>query len=177
MFLAGVVAGRIELEPDKSYNVPFVALLVLYVLSWPGMIDVLELPRSLFGGTLYLVYLPSLVLVSTASPLAQRLLGRGVLKWYGDISYSLYLLHLPIHVAIKMWTPISLLPKPIWFGLTLIVVTIASYCSFRYVETPLRRRISRLAPKPPAPQQPVANGGVRSGQPAPEEASGAPALT
>ncbi|MFD2053035.1 acyltransferase family protein [Mesorhizobium calcicola] len=172
LFLAGVVAGRVNLEPDKSYDVPFVALLILYVLSWPGMIDVLGLPKSLFGSTLYLVYLPSLVLVSTASPVAQRLLGRGVLRWHGDMSYSVYLLHLPIYFALKMWTPISLLPRPLWFGLTLIAVTIVSYYSFRYVETPLRRRISRLAPKPPAdvPQQPVADGGVRSGQPARDEA-------
>ena len=152
LFIAGVIAGRMNLEADKSYDVPFVALLVLFVLSWPGLIDVTGLPKSLYGnisqGTLYLIYLPALVLVSTASPLAQRMLGRGVLKRYGDMSYSVYLLHLPIFSALMLWTPLPHLPRAVFFGLMLGLVTLVSHYSFRYLETPLRRWITSLPDRP-----------------------------
>lgn len=149
-FLGGVVAGRIAIEPDRSYDAPFIGLLIMYVVSWPGMIDVLGLPKSLYGnissGTLYLIYLPALVLAATASPLARRALGGGVLKRYGDMSYSLYLLHLPIYLGLRMWTPISHLPKPLWFAVNLAIVTLISYLSFRFVETPLRRWVTTFTP-------------------------------
>jgi hypothetical protein len=65
------------------------------------------------------------------------------MKWVGDRSYGIYLWHWPLLVlAVAAFggdTTVS--AAPIWIGLGVLAVTVvASALSYRYLETPVRRR-------------------------------------
>ncbi|MEP7362526.1 MAG: acyltransferase family protein [Acidobacteriota bacterium] len=77
---------------------------------------------------------------SLANELPSRILG-----WFGDISYSLYLVHWPLFALLNN----------IWFGpepahlrhLVVVVAVFLAYLQFRFIENPIRRSHLRLTPK------------------------------
>jgi peptidoglycan/LPS O-acetylase OafA/YrhL len=81
-------------------------------------------------------------------------LGRGffarVLRWspfvlLGEISYSVYLLHFSLLMALTIWEwPKSVSPWVIYIG-AWAVTLILSYLAWRFVETPARRYLVSLA--------------------------------
>jgi peptidoglycan/LPS O-acetylase OafA/YrhL len=84
------------------------------------------------------------------------------LKWLGDMSYTLYLIHMPICVFLGGWlmsrTPQRTLPHTPWIVLLTIVATIAfAWLAHLLVERPFTRSHSRTprpaasAPGAPAP--------------------------
>jgi peptidoglycan/LPS O-acetylase OafA/YrhL len=86
-----------------------------------------------------------LVLVAVCSPGAERLLSMRVPQWLGKVSFSLYLVHVPIIATLAFlvgdarWWLVGLLAVP----LSLVVSTLF----FRFVERPshlLARRVGRL---------------------------------
>ncbi len=60
------------------------------------------------------------------------------LAWVGDLSYSLYLLHWPLLVALRhVW----LVKPPVWaVACALVCALLLSWLQFRYIETPWRHR-------------------------------------
>jgi peptidoglycan/LPS O-acetylase OafA/YrhL len=86
-----------------------------------------------------------LVLVAVCSPGAERLLSRRIPQWLGKVSFSLYLVHVPIIATLAFlvgdarWWLVGLIAVP----LSLVVSTLF----FRFVERPshlLARRVGRL---------------------------------
>jgi peptidoglycan/LPS O-acetylase OafA/YrhL len=74
----------------------------------------------------------------------ERLLGLRPFRFFGDISYSLYLWHWPILILAAIAAG-GVLPR--WLGFVLAVVTVpVAYVTTRYIEVPLRKspRIGRL---------------------------------
>jgi peptidoglycan/LPS O-acetylase OafA/YrhL len=79
---------------------------------------------------------------ATPSPLA------GVLARFGDFSFSLYLIHLPIFVLLSSLLYRSALQESIWpsFGFMLIAIPVA-YVFYRLVELPAMKWSASLKPK------------------------------
>ncbi|MEO8374110.1 MAG: acyltransferase family protein [Sphingomonas bacterium] len=72
-----------------------------------------------------------------------RLLGWGVVRWIGLISYSLYLWHWPLIVFTKYELMVSELPPVVEVGVA-AVTFLAAWLSWRFVERPFRsKRVSR----------------------------------
>lgn len=79
----------------------------------------------------------TLVLISTSDGFATRLLSHWFVRFFGLISYSLYLWHQPILAYARL--RFGILPH--WMTPALILATmIVSWASWRFIETPLRRR-------------------------------------
>ena len=67
-----------------------------------------------------------------------RILDGAVPRWLGRVSYSVYLLHLPVLLTIERTD----LPRGLAFMLTFAVTFALAELSFRYIETPARRWIA-----------------------------------
>jgi peptidoglycan/LPS O-acetylase OafA/YrhL len=98
----------------------------------------------------YEALLWSLVLLSViVLPLRIKpLISNRVLAYIGEISYSFYLIHLPVMFYINMkFLPVQSGFTPIYFGkllLILVVTLILSSLSYRFIEKPFLRIKDRL---------------------------------
>jgi len=82
------------------------------------------------------------------------------LRWFGDISYSSYLIHFPLAlllVTVAKYSGIALKPSSPWLLLAYLLVLVAlSLVSFRYFEAPTQRLLRAALPKKPSPRSPKA---------------------
>lgn len=84
-----------------------------------------------------------ILLVLHSAP-AQRVLGARPLGWLGRVSFSLYLIHLPILLAAVRLLP-EVLPLPVILAGVLVVALLASEAMHRWVEVPSIALGRRLA--------------------------------
>lgn len=67
------------------------------------------------------------------------------LRWIGDRSYGIYLWHWPLLVLAMALVPGGPAETPVWVGIAVLGVTlVAAELSYRFVETPIRRRGFRI---------------------------------
>jgi peptidoglycan/LPS O-acetylase OafA/YrhL len=120
--------------------------LALGAMIWLGFATSLGTEAYYRGGLTGLAVLAAVVIVAGIwSPSMVRGLGVRPLVWIGSISYGVYLIHWPVHIAL-LHTGVPLWVQP-WLVL-LISFTVAPL-SLRFFEDPIRlRRVSmrRLAP-------------------------------
>ena len=147
-FIFGMALGRMHLAGPKPP--PWVAA-AMFVAGIAGLMAVLGefalVPHWLRADAV-LAVLYGLVILGAARPghLFYRALSLRPLIYLGEISFSIYILHDPIAM---WWEPLVLevfgapLPTIVDFPLYVTVVLAVSALSFRYVETPMRRRIRR----------------------------------
>ncbi len=83
----------------------------------------------------------ALFIILSGSGLATRLLTTAPIKWFGEISYSLYLWHWPLFVFLLVLFPDAGL---ISFAFTSIVSVLFAFWSFRFIESPIRLGTSTL---------------------------------
>lgn len=147
-FLVGMVLGNIYYRHGESHLQShwFVLLLAMIPLLYPGM------AATLFGRTWRLWQdLEPLLMVALIFaglvfmvPRGGRLLESGVGDFLGRVSFSLYLLHIPVLNLLKPYIQAApWLMFPVFLGISLAV----SALSFAVIETPSRRHLrSWLAP-------------------------------
>ena len=132
--VVGCVAGTLV-----SYGVVHRAPVLLATLAvLPMVVLVVSTEHSYHATPPILLFTVPTAIVLMACVLSRdwwlpRLVDRGVLRWFGKISYGLYLWHWPLFVAFG-WR----------LGLPLAIV--AAALSHRYVEQPFLRRKQRSAP-------------------------------
>jgi peptidoglycan/LPS O-acetylase OafA/YrhL len=128
------IGGLIALSPEcpRRWAAPMgMALLMCAVL--------VQLPVTFPGvGALPAVAGAALVLLAVHGGLRVRALEFSPLRGVGLISYSLYLWHWPL-LALLRSRLLDAPPLPLNLALCLVAVVLATL-SYRYVETPLRRR-------------------------------------
>jgi peptidoglycan/LPS O-acetylase OafA/YrhL len=77
-----------------------------------------------------------LMLVAISSARTGRLLKHSIARFFGDISYSLYLWHVPVMIAtLKLLGP-STLPLIVVMGIALVLSVLVSVVSFHLIERP-----------------------------------------
>lgn len=91
----------------------------------------------------------SLVALATNEEVA---LSAPLMKWLGDISYSIYLLHIPIYASLTVIFGEGPLRNSGKFVLVMPIIMLISYLSFRFIELPSRKFIrTHLKRRPNAP--------------------------
>ena len=84
---------------------------------------------------------------------AKWVFGNKVMRFFGDISYSLYLWHLPLVGALKLFPQLQEIGAgrhTISFAICTVVLTVVSWLSWRFVELPgiaWGKRLSRVQPE------------------------------
>lgn len=76
------------------------------------------------------------------------------LSWIGDISYSLYLLHFPLQIAVMIWLAhwpyehrVAVLGSPWFFLAFMTVATVLARWSYTYFEMPARKTLKTFLSK------------------------------
>jgi acetyltransferase len=127
-----------------------VGALFFWLLTLPlgGPLDVT--PASTWQWTMYHVlaglsaFFILLPLTQGGTGWTESLLGNRTMRWFGEISYGVYLWHLGLLVALSRWLGWPAFSGHFFalFGLTAVAATIAAALSWHLVERPLLRRFS-----------------------------------
>ena len=129
-----------KLDAAPTLRLPFTAVLVVF-LVFGG-----SLPQALMLATVYLVVL----LAARADATGQvTLLSRSRLDRLSDLTYALYMLHIPVATVVltigsRILAPHMTDAKLALVPLAIGVLTVASVLSFRYIETPIRHYLYAL---------------------------------
>jgi peptidoglycan/LPS O-acetylase OafA/YrhL len=153
-FLSGLFVAKLPHPGDRRHvDGVFVLALLAYVVTLPKVAAALGLHAgAMCSPSVYLIALPVLLTATLYSPLAERTLGHPVAAFGGAISYSVYLLHMPL-LLILQGTPIAA-NAYVFLLVVLAAATLAGWLSFRFVEHPLRRLISGQRRPGPASANP-----------------------
>jgi peptidoglycan/LPS O-acetylase OafA/YrhL len=135
-FLTGVICSRINPKIGNGMNAVFVVAMVGYVYCWPEISGL----RGIWTAMQYPILMAVIVLSTANSRWASITLGHPIARYFGKISYSVYLWHLPVLLA---YEDLGLVPdnKAPFVGIYLVSVTIAASISFYLFEDPMRRLI------------------------------------
>ncbi len=160
-FFAGMVVAMSASSNKVPFaNWAFVIFFAVYVLSFPEVSEAIGIgprddPTTHISHTLWTT--PTYVIVITAflwaclhSSWAEKVLGGGVMGFYGKISYSLYLLHMPILWILDDYAWATARPM-LAFAVLLSITTVLAWLSYRFIEHPARQAINRL-PIPRIPE-------------------------
>lgn len=142
-FLIGNIAGFYFLEKwnTKSKNYDLHILLVFIVLI--ALIK-MKLPVDYSNGFLAIVFLPLILLQALNTGSLTRLFKSNAAVFLGEISYSIYILHYPIHLFVKYFLKMFGINGELKLLLIYIPVLIVfSALSYTYIETPLREKIKK----------------------------------
>lgn len=120
-------------------NLVFGLSLALTILMAPNIFkSLLGQNRDMWGSGQMLLVVTALLYASLFSTLATAIFGNRVASFYGQISYSLYILHVPCMIAIKRFTGLD--RNSVVFAVsTIILSTVVAYLSYRLLEVPARR--------------------------------------
>jgi len=162
-FLFGLALGRVYLlgpRPSSALAAGMfpsgaIGLMILFI-------DLDMLPDHVRSNAVLVVFFGLLIYgAATSGHFAYRALSPAPLVFLGNASYAIYALHEPIALWWDAYGPAKLgYPLPTWADFPLytgLVILLAALC-YRYVETPLRRRIRRWGG---APERRAAFSGAR----------------
>ena len=66
------------------------------------------------------------------------------MRWFGEATYGIYLWHIPVQLLLILTLPVTrLMASPVALVLFVAGMTAIGYASFRWIETPMRRWITR----------------------------------
>ena len=140
--LMGSVYGRLRVPAGLVKNYNAWALLLIPML-YPGVFTLLTgMTHGLWRDPLILLLMSSVFFVIVfLVPDENRWLANRAGDFFGRVSYSLYLWHLPVLLAIKPWV----IHSP-WLslGVFLLLSLLAARISYQLVENPCRRAIRTL---------------------------------
>jgi peptidoglycan/LPS O-acetylase OafA/YrhL len=149
-FLAGLVLSRC-ITPTvggRGWDVAFVAAAGSLLLLYPNLV-----PQAVLGGVdhwlnpVSLLLVALLLIASLRSRLAEHILGSPPLRFLGQISYGIYLLHFVAIMNLSRFA--TLYPKSyLLFALSLVVVIAAATLAHILIERPARDAINRWFDRP-----------------------------
>lgn len=133
----------------------FSGVLVFYLcnekkyLSFLSAGSVLLVIFSFIGNFKLFIFCPALLMFFvTIEEILEKNKIKSIFKNLGNLTYSLYLIHVPLQIFIVLLTGYfniseSLFLSPLFFILYLIITFLLAYCSFTYYEFPLNNSIRR----------------------------------
>ena len=153
-FLAGVFAAAIykkwsERIRSKVTGYELSILLGVYVLMWPGLsralfgLDYDNAVRDVWKNDWFALMTALIVLFAAIeNDHLSRVLSSRLLRWLGAVSFSMYLIHVPLLNYAMQINITNGAPLYVAYGGFWVVLIILAHASLMYLENPMRRRIN-----------------------------------
>lgn len=154
-FMAGLLGAALlplaRRIPARHWNAIFALCGIGVVLLYPKIYTALTgemtgfppaaISYTIYNSELYLGMTALLVFSAALSPWAASALGNRPMAWLGQISFSLYLLHMPVLWALNRFTSAG---EHTWLFLVVALpaILLLSSASYRILETPARALVS-----------------------------------
>ncbi len=143
-FLLGAMAGWLFSLLGPSQNGPVVGVLTLGALGFFFASRALFNTENEFWGLSSAIAASGIVfMTASGSALANAVLGAPPLRFFGRISFSLYLFHMPVMFLTSQALP-AVIPAPAAIALSILVALAFSTISYRVIEEPSRRVLMGL---------------------------------
>lgn len=128
---------RAEISQRPDFRSPFTLFLLAFLLI-----------GGLFPASLALAAIYAIAILAVRADLTRQrslLLQTGIDRW-SDLTYSVYMLHIPVAtivltIAGRYLSPYVADAKLVMIPAALAILTVASHLSYRYFETPIRRSL------------------------------------
>ena len=146
-FLGGALLSVMRLRSgnkwsDAPFAISLICLFLLYPRLWTSEPNIKVVQLAMWASPLYFIGILCVVALSILSPLSESVLGNRPMRFLGQISYSVYLLHMPVIIALHQFTEIRSSPL-VFFIATFSITLIVSTLSFYTWERPSRRLIEQ----------------------------------
>ena len=156
-FLAGLFLSQIfrKFRPGRLWSAGFIGAAAITFLLFPGVSAAVfgkslsADPALMWQSPLYLAAATALLLTSVLAPAARQLMANRFMIFSGRISYSMYLLHVPVIVLLSRFTAAGQRPF-LFLAMTLLSTIAVATASFYWIESPLRALTSKAANFPRA---------------------------
>ena len=151
LFIIGSLTAYLYVA-HRNRRSPLARPLVFFLLGLVGLLTVLYLIHWLYGfyweghpllffkNTFMGISIASILLsILLGSRLTRALLGNRLMMHFGIISYSVYLWHFPVILALSKWsffTAYEGYKLPLMLAFSIPLVWLISFCSYRWVERP-----------------------------------------
>lgn len=152
-FIFGALFGALSTKPRfmaffGENNLPIklltLVLLSLIVLSPPGIREMIGVPRRpAFIDPLGISYMFALLVAALLNLGAMRALSWRPVRWLGHVSFSVYLLHMPVIVLVEL--TLSHLAAPLQAAIVVAVTFGVSDLSARWIEKGAQRAVLKAA--------------------------------
>jgi peptidoglycan/LPS O-acetylase OafA/YrhL len=164
-FLAGILVAMLPRPgAPRAMDLLFVVCFIGFFAGFPRIRGVDT--QGLWADPVYLLLITTFLMAAVHAPLAARVLGARFPRFLGNISYSAYLLHIPV---LKVLDEIDMLRADVhtYFVVFLIVTTAVSWLSYRLIEKPARELINGQWPRDDATNTPTGASGGGDGEGSP----------
>ncbi|MEM6634723.1 MAG: acyltransferase [Pseudomonadota bacterium] len=153
-FLVGILAYRFCRSEMKNLDAVFIFSASLILLCYPQIYKSLtDTPAMVWRNESLMLLVFLLLLSASNSSLANKVLGGPVMRHLGDISYSVYLTHVPVMLVVTQLVDTG---TPVLFVSLVLAGTLAvSEVTFRFLEKPSRRAITNRTLKAGARRLPA----------------------
>ncbi len=163
-FVAGIAAARLyeflagRMERRGAWLYVPAAVCGVVLIVWPSLMDGTYGDLNTGLRPLNVLALAGLAL---GGGFGARLLSSRIADYLGKVSYSMYILHVPVLWWYARWSltgslfGLFYLPRPAAAVVYLLIVTAAGALSFAYVETPANRWIRRFVASRMTVEQPL----------------------
>jgi peptidoglycan/LPS O-acetylase OafA/YrhL len=153
-FFAGLLLTRIGARLKIAHTFAVCSLLLVVALSLPKFGSA-QMPwiNGLYEALCVILVFPFIVCLGAGERRADGASIR-VARFFGDLSYPLYITHYPLIYIYAAWalkTHPSPLPGLLFGVLTLVTGVLVAYCALKFYDLPVRRRLTRrfLMPRSP----------------------------
>lgn len=144
-FAAGLLLSVITVPYSRLIEFLVIPAFIVLMLAMPKFADAMGVRQTgVWNSPVYLLLVPTTVLLVVNSRWAAIVLGSRVAAFTGMISYSVYLLHMPVHFVLRQ-LPIFKTSPLLFIGVAVIGTTVVAWLSYRLIENPARRWVSRFA--------------------------------
>jgi peptidoglycan/LPS O-acetylase OafA/YrhL len=141
-FLIGNISGLIFLRKRKlkNYDWSIVGLLIFLILLLK-----FENGINYHNGMFAFIFVPIIILISSNTGIITKVFSNKHLVFLGEISYGIYIFQKPVYEWVNgILKYINLDNSTFVFYASLISLIIISAISYKYIETPLRRKINNI---------------------------------
>lgn len=128
--------------PSRKLNIAFIlSILAIFTLTPRNSTDLFGFDLGLWHNPFLFILVAFLLVSALGSSIAGLMLGGRIGRFVGEISYSIYLLHLPIMIWLAPYFAANTF---MFLFVFLGSVGIASWASYRWIERPSRDFINRI---------------------------------